>query len=444
MHVALVTVESHEECTLKDVAGGYGTVFRIGRSAPARLLARMKRRVARLPHPVLGYLAAFAARAGHRVTVHRVRRGLAGDDPAPDADLAVVLSSLVDAHAERAVLGELAARGVPTRVVGAFAGARPGFFRGVADTVVVGEPEALGEALFEPLPPRVDAGQVADLDALPWPDWSAFPRRDYRYAFLTRRGVILPIAGARGCAFGCDYCPFRVTAAFRERDPGRVVDEARHLRDRWDARGLAFRDPLFNLSGERVRALARGLAPLGLRFSAEMRADRLDGDALEALARAGLRSLEIGVESVDRGMLDDHHRKPPTAAHVEDVVRHADRLGIRVIANFMLGLPGDREDTFRATVDWAKRLNAFAVQFTVATPYPGTSLEPVAADRLLRRDPGALTGFTPTFRHPTLAPERIESLREWAYVSYFYRPAYLRRFAGAAVRSLLDARASVC
>ena len=48
MRVALISVYSHAGCTLKDVAGGYGTVFDIGRSAPARLLQFAKGRVARL------------------------------------------------------------------------------------------------------------------------------------------------------------------------------------------------------------------------------------------------------------------------------------------------------------------------------------------------------------------------------------------------------------
>lgn len=449
MRVALVTVYSHAECTLKDVAGGYGTVFRIGASLPARLLARAKTHVAELPPVTAGHLAQAARTASHEVRVCTVRRIPARRDAWPpraavhdaiphDVDLALVHTSIVDATAERTVLAELSARGVRTIAWGAYATARPQLFADVADAVVRGEPEALGAALFDrSLRGVVEAGWVRDLDALPFPDWSDFPIAQYRYAFLSR-GTTLPVAGARGCAFGCGYCPWRATAPFRERDPERIVAEVRALVSRYGARAIAFRDPLFNLDADRVRALARGLRPLGVRFSAEMRADRLEPALLETLRDAGLRSLEIGVESVDRAMLAREHRKPPEHAQIERVVRAAHALGVRVVANFMLGLPDDTEETFRASVAWAKRLDTFAVQFTVATPYPGTTLEEHARPRLRLAAPESHTGWEPTFAHEHLSEARIRALREWAYLSYHYRPRYALRVARTALHALAD------
>lgn len=429
MRVALLTIQSHPGCTLKDVAGGYGTVFEVGRSLPARLLERAKASVAALPSLTLAYLAAHLS--DHEVCV----RDLTPADLPPRADVAIVLSSITDASAERELCARLRDRGVRTIVVGAYASARPSHYADVADAVVVGEPEALGPDILEARG-IVRAGDVADLDALPFPSWDRFPVERYRYAFL--RGPTLPVGSARGCAYGCGYCPWRVTARFRERDPGRVADEIAELRSRHRVRSVAFRDPLFNLDADRVHALCRALAPLDVRFSAEMRADRLDEGLLRELAQAGLRSLEIGVESANRAMLAREKRKPPEHAQIERVVRGAQRLGVRVICNYVLGLPDDDEPTIRETLAWAKRLDSFAVQFTVATPYPGTTLEPqVEAARLpVRADDH--TGFRPTFAHARLSPERLEALREEAYVGYYFRPRYALRFARHAAAALLD------
>lgn len=436
MRVALISVYSHRGCTLKDVAGGFGTVFEVGRSWRARALERAKSKLADLPPLALGYLAAQLEAAGHEVVVRELRRDGARRDPIGDEPVAIVLTSLVDASAEREVLEELRRAHVHAIAVGAYASARPHALADVAGAVVVGEPEALGAAIVGARG-VVQAGDVDDLDALPFPDWSRFDVPRYRYAFLTQRGPTLPAASARGCAYGCGYCPWRVTARFRQRDPARVAAEVRAQRDRHGAIAIAFRDPLFNLDRERTLELARGLAPIGVRYSAEMRADRLDEELLRALQRSGLRSLEIGVESVDTAMLGREKRKPPSHAEIEAVVRCAQALGIRVICNYVLGLPGDGEETIRATVEWAKRLDSFAVQFTVATPYPGTSLEPLAKDRMLDVRPDDLTGFRPTFRGD-VDPERLAALREWAYVSYHFRPQYALRFARHALPALLD------
>jgi len=432
MRVALVTVYSHSGCTLKDVAGGYGTVFEVGRSWRARALERAKSRVAILPSLVQGYLAAQLGAAGHSVSVEEIRERWT----VPDVDVAVVLSSMVDAEAERDYAAYLRSRGVRTIVVGAFASAQPLFYRDHADVVIVGEPEALGAALLDAGDGVVRVGEVANLDALPFPDWTAFDVARFRYAFLGFRSPTLPIGSARGCAYGCGYCPWRVTASFRQRDPARVGREIEHQQRRHGARSFAFRDPLFNLDEDRVLELTRVLRPLGIRFSAEMRADRLSPRLLEALGEAGLRSLEIGVESVNREMLAKEKRRPPDAAQVEETVRTAQRLGIRVICNFILGLPDDDRDTMQQTLQWARRLDSFAAQFTIATPYPGTTLEarvdrlPVAAS--------SHTGFRPTFRHPRLSSDELEGLREQAYVEHYFRPRYALRFVRHAVPALLD------
>jgi hypothetical protein len=153
------------------------------------------------------------------------------------------------------------------------------------------------------------------------------------------------------------------------------------------------------------------------------------------LAQAGLRSLEIGVESADRAMLSREKRKPPEHALIEAIVRDAQALGVRVICNYVLGLPDDDEETIRATVAWAKRLDSFAVQFTIATPYPGTTLEPRVHDLRLPVAPDAHTGFRPTFRHPHRPGGSRRS--GWAYVAIL--PPALR----VALRSPRRARALV-
>ena len=442
MRVALTTVYSHPTCTLKDVAGGFGTVFEVGHSLPARFLERAKGAIADLPPVSFGLLAAQLGAAGHEVVYAPLQRvpGRALS-PLPEVDAALVLTSLPDGDAERQVLADFSARGARTIAIGATAGSDPSRYLDVADAVVRGEPEKLGADVLGLPRGLSDVGEVEDLDRLPLPDWSAFPVARFRYALLTSplgaRGATLPVSSARGCPYGCGYCPWRVTASFRERSPERVIAEVRHLKERYGARGIAFRDPLFNLRRDRTLAIAEGLRPLDVRWSAEMRADRLDRAMLKTLHDAGLRSLELGVESADASMLSRQKRQPPSLAHLEDMVRCAEGLGIRVICNYVLGLPEDDEAKIAETVSLAERLGSFAVQFTTATPYPGTTLESVAKGREL---PGkrVLTGFRPTYQHGTLSPARLESLREWAYVRYHFRAKHIANVARHAARSLWD------
>lgn len=428
MRITLVSVYSRRGCTLKDVAGGFGTVFKIGDSPGARLLEWLKAGLIDLPSPVLGYVAAWAEIAGHEVVVCNLHRQAKRWDPVPQTDMAIVLSSMVDASAERAVLQELRDQGVYTVIIGAYATQNTQWYASFADLTVRGEPEAMGIRLFDrDLKGVVEAGSVADLDTLPWPQWKAFPVQTYRYAMLSSDKPTLPVLGMRGCAYRCGYCPYPVTAAYRLRQPQAILDEIQHLKQTYAVGAIAFRDPLLNANRNRLVQIARGIAPLGLCFSAEMRPDHLDSDLLELLHDSGLRCLQLGVESLDHSLLTGLDRRPSRLIHTERVIRRAEQLGIRVIANFILGLPDDTEAGMRATVAYAKQLNTYAVQFTVATPYPGTAMTSSLSSAMHTAQPDAFTGWEPVFEHPSMSSDAIRKLREWAYVSYHFRPRYLWR-----------------
>ncbi len=110
MRIVLATVYGRNGCTLKDVAGGFGTHFSIGRSLGARLLAAAKGHMARLPPASHGHLAALLRARGHDVVI----ADLGASESPPAADLVLVQSSLSDAPAERALGIRLAGA---TRVV---------------------------------------------------------------------------------------------------------------------------------------------------------------------------------------------------------------------------------------------------------------------------------------------------------------------------------------
>jgi hypothetical protein len=104
------------------------------------------------------------------------------------------------------------------------------------------------------------------------------------------------------------------------------------------------------------------------------------------------------------------------------------RLGIRVIANYILGLSNDTVEGVRRTIAYAKKLNTFAIQFTVTTPYPGTLLYESLKEHIVEEDWEKFNGWTNVYTHPTMTSEELHHLREEAYVSYHLRPRYIWRF----------------
>lgn len=139
MRVVLADLQSNDGFVSKDtVAGGYGLRFRPF-SRVTRVIHYLKRRYANLPSVQLAYVAAELARFGHDVTTSQ--------GEATDADVAIVLSSLVDYRHETEWADRMRARGTEVGFVGLAASKMPQLFVGHADFVVSGEPEEAARRL---------------------------------------------------------------------------------------------------------------------------------------------------------------------------------------------------------------------------------------------------------------------------------------------------------
>ena len=434
LKVALVEVVSdRKECVNKDFMGGYGWAFKIGPSLRARAIELVKRAGEKLPIMSFGYLAGIFSRAGHVCQY---------TNDVIDADLALIYSSLVDHSAER----EMAMRykretKAAVAFIGPFASHCPDQFLDVADLVVAGEPEqfALDLAAGGELGSGVVRSlEVKDLDSLPFPDWSTFPVHSYSYFPALRQRPFLPVLSSRGCPYTCEYCPYEIID-FRARSTANVLDELSDWRTRYGMRGFLFRDPIFSLSRKRVIDLMEGMLSRGFdfRWACETRMDRLDVELLDLMARAGLRVVNVAVESSSDTVLTDVARKSIPTDHQEAVLRACDRLGIRATVFYVLGLPEDTRESIVQTVAYAKRLNTHVAQFFIYTPFPGTKLYNRVKKDIVTEEWERFDCYSPVVRHPTLTSDEILQLKEWAFVSYYYRPAWLGKLAGRAIRDLL-------
>jgi anaerobic magnesium-protoporphyrin IX monomethyl ester cyclase len=429
VNIVVLSASRQTNCTLKDVAGGFGTVFTVGNSPFAKLLEFAKRRIAAIPNITLAYLDSILSFHGAKVRVLEVRNF----SQLVPADLYLISSSIVDCNFEREIGQEVKRRfGAKVGYFGTFASAVPDFFADSADFVVKEEIENIAPSLAGGKIPEgiISAGFVKDLNELPFPAWDQFDIRKFRYQIITGKGITLPMLGSRGCPYTCNYCPYLVNSQYRVRTAESIVDEIRYLAAEYRIRGISFRDPNLTFNKNRAHEFADLLLKhnLDIRWSMEARTDRLDPELIQLLYRAGLRSIEVGVESSNQQTLRGNQRKAISKDQQERIIRCCHKLGIRVIANYTLGLPNDTVEGIRETIRYAKKLNTFAIQFTVTTPYPGTQFYEKVRHAIFERNWEHFNGWTSVFHHPTIRPEEIHRLREFAYVSYHLRPRYVWRF----------------
>jgi radical SAM superfamily enzyme YgiQ (UPF0313 family)/GT2 family glycosyltransferase len=268
---------------------------------------------------------------------------------------------------------------------------------------------------------------VEDLDVLPWPARHLLPMYDYRDEPGSIPRPSVQMWASRGCPYRCSFCAWPQIMyggfKYRTRDVVDVVDETEWLVREWGFKSVYYDDDTFNLGKRRMLEFCGELARrrLDVPWAIMARVDGMDAEVLETMARAGLRALKYGVESADQALVDACGKRLDVS-RVRETVRLTHSFGIKTHLTFMFGLPGETRDTARRTIDLALELMPESVQFTLATPFPGSALyeQLSAAGRLRTSDYSAFDGFhTAVVSTDELAPSDLEELlaeanRRWA------------------------------
>jgi len=214
---------------------------------------------------------------------------------------------------------------------------------------------------------------VEPLDSLP------FAARD----MLDEPHGVVQVSTQRGCPFPCTYCGARMfnelyegTGEYgRRRSQENVLAELRVLRDAGNLSFVIFLDDTFTIHHPWVKEFCR-LYKEEFRtpFCLHARVETVNEKMLYMLADAGCQQITYGVESGSERVRREIMHRPVTNQRFRDVFKWTNEAGIRVIANFMLGLPGETRAELDETYALAEELDSFDFGFFVFYPYPGTQL----------------------------------------------------------------------
>ena len=288
---------------------------------------------------------------------------------------------------------------------------------------------------------------IEDLDALPFPAWHHLDLWDYfdggkLYPYVT-------VIGGRGCPFKCIFCLWPQVMhgnRFRFRSPENIVAEMEWVLAEWPGvhRGeFFFEDDTFTVNRKRAHELCDLMISrrLDCAWSVNARADITDLDLLKHMKAAGCRLLLVGFESGSQKMLDNM-QKQLSVDKMRVFIRMAHSAGLQVHGCFVLGLPGETEETMQETIDFALSNSLNTVQFSGAVPFPGTRYFDYASrENLLRTrkwDNWLQDGEqAPVVDYPGLSKEIVERYVDRGLKKFYFRPSYMLRFL-MATRSKSD------
>jgi len=253
-----------------------------------------------------------------------------------------------------------------------------------ADCTVVGEGDNVILKIAEGKPGKLGCtlypSRIEDLDSLPFWDFSLVNLRNYTGTYPKRFSPSFAIMTSRGCPFGCTFCSKSVFGnRLRRNSPRYVIDYLKYLATHWLVKEVFFQDDTFNVDKNWAMSVMEGILNSGMNkigYKLCLRANEklLDEEMLATMKKAGVWEVFIGVESGNQGMLD-RMGKNLSIEEIERAFRLVRGAGIRTKASFIIGLPGETEQTIMDSVRLWKKIRPDWGDFSRAIPFPGTKLE---------------------------------------------------------------------
>lgn len=228
---------------------------------------------------------------------------------------------------------------------------------------------------------------IGDLDIVPFTgrellstsfDWYLVPPGVIRGIFYANTATMIT---SRGCPYSCIFCASKAVSGnqFRRRSVRNVINEIQYLQQRYGVTKIWFLDDIFTFDPSWVKEFCRVLISEGLEliWSCQTRADALDDDLLRQMKASGCIQVELGIESGSDRMLKAIS-KGMCVQELRDKFVQIKRIGLRTMANFIVGIPGEDIRDIMLTYKLAKQLKPDFVEFNLCIPYPGSQLYHVA------------------------------------------------------------------
>ncbi len=304
---------------------------------------------------------------------------------------------------------------------------------GMSPDLVDGIAYGTGEG-FATTPPRAP---IRNLDELPFPAWHLHDLRYYRAPHIaSRRNPVGYMETNRGCNHYCTYCSQKVFGHHvRSKSPERVLDEMYRMLDT-GFRDIHIKDDNFTADMDRAKRICRMMIERGFpapwALPTGINVHDVDEEFFRLAREAGCYQvsfgIESGVEEILRGVA-----KRQTPDEMRRAVTMAHDAGLETVGFFMMGLPGDTEETMRRTIRFACSLPLTYAKASMTLPFPSSALFRQVDMRggILSKD-WDLYNFhctTEVWEHENLDWDTIRHYYSRFHRRFYFRPSYIwRRF----------------
>lgn len=342
----------------------------------------------------LSSLSACAKAKGHEVNLVDLRELMGWDDVRsrfrelePDVVGITMMSVDFDSAIESARLAKDSCPNTKVVVGGPHPSILPEEVASIPciDHIIVGEGEISFVKLLDDIKngrakDKIILGEHPDLDNIPFIDRELFSFKESPIENFLRPPFVTLIAG-RGCIYNCSFCQPAERRIFgnkvRRRSVANIIAELEALREKYDFQSVMFHDDCLTEDKKWITEFCDAYRRKGFRkpFVCQCRADIIckNEGMIRLMKESGLAMLLIGFESGSQRILS-FLRKGTTVEMNYKAAKICKRYGIRIWANYMLGIPTETKEEALATVKMIQKIKPYRPSPAFFTPHPGSDL----------------------------------------------------------------------
>lgn len=217
---------------------------------------------------------------------------------------------------------------------------------------------------------------IKNIDELPMPAWELVDVEKYRHIWVERHGYYsVNMVTTRGCPYHCNWCAKPIWGQrYNVRSPQSVAQELKWLKDNFQPDHIWFADDIMGLKPRWIQEYADEIERLNIRtpFKCLSRADLLlVEDTIQAMHRAGCKTIWMGAESGSQKILDAMD-KGTAVEQIYESRRKLGHEGIEVGFFLQFGYPSETREDIELTLKMVRELMPDDVGISVSYPLPGT------------------------------------------------------------------------
>ena len=219
---------------------------------------------------------------------------------------------------------------------------------------------------------NINGMSIRNFDELPFPDREGFNSIEY----FKKNSYSTLIQTSRGCKNSCIFCQRKGWQSERYEHSIDYIKKEFELLKKAGYKNIWVADENFTFNLQRAKKILKML--IETNYSAEMKIaisswSKIDFEFLDLAKKANIKIISMGLETANKEVLS-FYRKDINLMEVKQLIGYANKLGIYIVGNFIIGAPNESEEMISNTFEYINQTDLDQVNIKILDYMIGSDL----------------------------------------------------------------------